>query len=398
MNWASRKCLFEHHALNSGGITTVKFRQDGKGLVCRSARGEVTAWNTGDWTPVSTVNMTGALTHIAFYPDVKSVALASSRDDTPKGEIRHWTMKKGKLAPYNVASVYCINGLSFREGTNDIAMGSDIGQVQVWDCPESNPSLDFEGVRKNMLLDFTLSADGTLAASSTRDAMIHLWNTETGARVASYSSVDCGCQQVVLNADGTRIASSSPNNKIRIWNPEQPPSDSDICFELEDKNIGCLSFCPDGSKILICCDDEVQIWSLETLEKTGQVPNSGTLDASFSADGKFIVVGTTNRSLIWDVTTREKVFDTGESASQTISFAITKNVIQTCGPLAHRMWQTSLRTARVMSLPQEWGTESTVDSIFSFVDHYIPPRIMMYSGSTLLLKTWGVLAIFKLHK
>lgn len=206
---------------------------------------------------------------------------------------------------------------------------------------------------------------------------------------------------MALNREGTKIASSSTNGAISIWDAEIPPCETDILFSAADNNVKSLSFRPDSSELLVCLDQEVQIWNLEKRLKIGQVPNLGSLNTSFSCDGQFIIVGNTTRTTVWDARAIEMVFDTASETPQQLSFSEAKTAIQTCGPPAHRMWPTSLRAseAGVSSPPCASSvTELTVDNIFSIVTYHIRPEDMLFSGDIFVLNYFGMLEIFKMRK
>lgn len=173
-----------------------------------------------------------------------------------------------------------------------------------------------------------------------------------------------------------------------------------ISFRVDGNEVNCLSFSPDGRTLLICMEDEVQIWSLETRQKLGHIPSFGSLDASFSNNGRFIIDGNTNRERVWDATTRKIVFDCADTGRQNISFSVAKDLIQNCGPLAHRMWPTYLRTTG--PVPEGLSatcarTELTVDNTYDSVSYHVRPRYTEYVGTVFLLKSWGMLEIYKMQ-
>lgn len=203
--------------------------------------------------------------------------------------------------------------------------------------------------------------------------MIRVWSTNTGTEIEAYSAPVEGSRRLAMSAAGTKIVSASPTGSIQIWKTEQPPWDTDIKFHVDENDVSCLSFSPDEQKLLICLEDEVQIWNWEARQKLGQVQSFGGLDTSFSLDGRFIIVGSKLRTTVWDVTVRDLVFDNAATVAQTMSFSDAKNAILTCGPLAHRMWPSFLRNSESISCPVQRdcsATELTVDNTFSFISFH----------------------------
>lgn len=396
MNWVSEQRLLEHSLDDRTAISSLQFSNDGKALVCGSALGEATAWYTSDWTKAASVNVPGSLTNISFHPDGTSVLLGSSQ-----GEIRHWIVKEKELSKYNLSMARPVNGLAFRNNGNDVIVGVTLGYARAWSGPKTTPDLDFAAYRKNLLFDFSLSADGTRVAASTHDSIIRVWNTDAGKEIAVYPAPVDGCRRLALSADGTKIALSSERGMIRLWNAEKSPEDADISFVVDDKCANCLSFSLDGIRLLVGVQDEVQIWSLETKQKLGHVPSLGRLDTSFSTDGRFIIVGDSMRTTIWDASGRELVFDTTAACMQSLSLVEAKSVIRTCGPSALRMWPSSFRTIRARGGSSQCAvnaTELTVDNIFDFVTFHFREINMEFCKDFLVINHYGVLSIFKVQK
>lgn len=101
--------------------------------------------------------------------------------------------------------------------------------------------------------------------------MIRVWSTNTGTEIEAYSAPVEGSRRLAMSAAGTKIVSASPTGSIQIWKTEQPPCDTDIKFHVDENDVSCLSFSPDEQKLLICLEDEVQIWNWEARQKLGQV-------------------------------------------------------------------------------------------------------------------------------
>lgn len=149
-HWISGQCVFEYCTLGNGAISAVQFGTDGNFLVCGSTVGQGTSWRTSDWNKAASVNITGSITNISFHPDGTNAILGLSR-----GEIRHWVVSEKCLSPYNIATARPLNGLSFRNNGCDIIVGVKLGYARAWSGPLSNPGLDFEEFRNNVLFDFS---------------------------------------------------------------------------------------------------------------------------------------------------------------------------------------------------------------------------------------------------
>lgn len=83
-----------------------------------------------------------------------------------------------------------VNGIAFRNNGSDIIVGVKMGYARPWSGPQSNPYLDFEAYRNNLLFDFALSLNWTTVAASTHDSMIRILNAHTGAETAAHPAPD----------------------------------------------------------------------------------------------------------------------------------------------------------------------------------------------------------------
>lgn len=396
MNSASGDCLFEQNMLDVGLLSAVQFATDGKFLVCGSAKGKVASWRAVDWRKAASVYMPGSVANIAFHPDGTNVIVATS-----EGEIRNWNVAEEKLASYNIALARPVNGLSFRNCGKDVIVGTKLGYARAWSGSQSNPNLDFEDFRKNVLHDFTLSSDGTRVATSTHDSIIRIWNSDTGSEFSAYPAPEDGSRRLVLNGDGNKIASVSPNGIVQVWNADMPPGDGDISFTVDDKNVSCLSFSPDNIRLLVSLNDEVLVWNLDSRQELRRLPSFGCSESSFSADGRFIIVGNSMRTIIRDAMSSETVFDSSSISSQMMSFSEAENVTTTCGPSAHRMWPISIRNPAA-DLNSAHGvssaTELTAGNIFNFATYHFRAVDMLFCRDKFILNHYGVLGIYKLQK
>lgn len=174
------------------------------------------------------------------------------------------------------------------------------------------------------------------------------------------------------------------------------PSDVDVSFKIGEEAAACMSFSPDSRRLLVSLEDEVQMWNIETRQKDGQIPSSGSLYTSFSDDGELIVVGNSKRTILWEATGTEIMFDSAVSVPQTLSLANAKHIFRTCGPSSLRLWPSLFRTASADSCPPESVTNLNEDNIFNFVSVFYRPSDVQFCHEVFVQNFAGVIAIFKL--
>lgn len=386
-DWISEQFVYEYTFPAKCAITAVQFSNDGKVLVCGTAEGSATVWQCSEWKKGVSVKVPGSLTHIAFHSDGVNSVLGSST-----GEIRHWNVSEDEISKYNIALGRPVNGLSFRKNRGEIVLGNTLGVADAYRDPITSPDVDFSDARNNILFDFSLSNDGNRVATSTHDSMIRLWSCNTGSVIAAYGPPDGGSHCLTLSADGFKLASASPIGTVTIWNAELPPAEGDLSLSVDAEDIGCLSFSPDESKLLVCVEQKIQIWSVGIRQKIQEVSVVLSLHGSFSSDGRFIIAGNAKQTTVWDSATMETVFDSDKPSSSRISTTEAMHLMKTCGSYAHRLCHPSLRSTGVASSPL------TVDNIFNFAGSWVWSSDMAFCKKTFVMKWASRMVICKLQE
>lgn len=184
---------------------------------------------------------------VTSCPDSEMVALG-----TCDGLLRCMNWKSGQcLFEYITLDHSAISSMQSGTDGTVLVCGNALGESTSWSTSD------------------TLSSDRSRVATATHDSMIRVWDTTTGSTIVEYPTHADGCCCLALNSDGTKIASASPNGAILIWNSAVAPCASDITFTVDASIVSCLSLSPDGSKVLTCLADQVQVWELATKQKLG---------------------------------------------------------------------------------------------------------------------------------
>ncbi len=177
-------------------------------------------------------------------------------------------------------------------------------------------------VHRDKIAGVTLSADGTLALTTSNDTSMILWNVADGSAVRGFGTAfqmsapgersaaaqtTVGHSATVYNAvfspDNALIASVGGDGLVILWDTntgEQLRRLSGHTAEVLD-----AAFSPDGTRLASAGEDEnIIIWdvangtALQTLSgHTGAIN-----DVTFSADGRFVLSGSSDGTLrMWDI-------------------------------------------------------------------------------------------------
>lgn len=183
------------------------------------------------------------------------------------------------------------------------------------------------------------------------------------------------------------------------------PSDTSTSFKVGDGAVKGVSFGLSDRCLLVCVQEEVQIWDVGAPERVGHIPISGALDATFSADEQFIIVGGDSRTTIWEASTKKMIFDSSKNGSgggpQMMSHSDARSLIRTCGPLARRLsYFVKAPVSLTVSHDAEGSLkELTIDNFGELVPtNADTSRTLMYCGQVIAHRSGARLTIAKLRK
>ena len=249
------------HTYRGGGYA-VAFSPDGKMLAARSWN-NIKLWEVATRKRTSTISIGGEQLNM-------STALAFS----PDSQVLAWgTGDQVKLRKHATKSLFGFMG------QNTITLKGHADEVR----------------------SVAFSPDGTTLASSVRHGTVKLWDTETGANVATLEGAG---GPVVFSPDGKMLASTGNVQEIKLWNLE---TQTDI-MTLRGKAgaVFDLTFSPDGTTLVAGQGfGTIKFWDVATGENIATLKgHTGIVfSADFSSDGTILASGSQDGTvLLWDTT------------------------------------------------------------------------------------------------
>ena len=184
---------------------------------------------------------------IALSPDRQHLAVASS--------IGVWLydMTTGRelalLPSANVQSVaFSPNGTTLAS--------KGVGDIVLWDVEMGTQINTFEGWTP------VFSPDGTILASGLNDETVRLWDTATGASIATLSGHTNDVLSMAFSPDGTMLASGSYDNTVRLW--DMATRTSIATLEGHGNRVQSVAFSPNGTTLAAGSAREVKLWDVAT--------------------------------------------------------------------------------------------------------------------------------------
>jgi eukaryotic-like serine/threonine-protein kinase len=154
------------------------------------------------------------------------------------------------------------------------------------------------------------SPDSHYAASAT-DAIIRVWDTQTGRNIASYREHVGTIRHMAWSPSGMRIASISEENKIRIWDastgkaigvyPANPG--------FEGGNARVLSWSHDGHLLAVAGKGYIHIWDVDKGEVIARLKRrlNKCTSLSWAPNGASLAAAYDNKVLVWQPANGKKV-------------------------------------------------------------------------------------------
>jgi WD40 repeat protein/DNA-binding SARP family transcriptional activator len=301
---------------HDGVVTSLALSPDVRWALSGDDEGSITLWDlqeTGDIiTQVSHVDF---VLDLAFTPD-GTRALSSANDngiilwDIPSGQI---------LRRYPI--VLNAENITISPDGQRIFAGNSSGKIQVLDL-DTGQEIDLYAGHTNVVWDFELARDTSLALSSSEDGDVRLWDFTTGPSVGGLNWPDRQFA-AALSPDG-KCALTSTGGDLLYWDMENV----EVILRLSghDEPVFDVVFSPDGQRAVSTSGDPFALdpasmiyWDLEKGEPIRRLDWEDQLyHVAITPDGRYAVTSgnITPQSptvFIWDLISGEVIdrFQTG---------------------------------------------------------------------------------------
>lgn len=212
---------------------TVAWSPNGTFLAAASWSGELDVWHAGDGRDVSSFHLEQVAWNTALHgcrlawsPHGEQIAWATRYD------VYVWSLFTGKLEhqlhsrsfTYPLALSWspdgdrlAVVGMPARTGTNSC--------VEIWKPMDECVALTYSAPNPHEdFLEVAWSPDGQRIACSGLRPLIHVWQADTGERVAEYAGHQALVTALGWSPDSASIASGDRDGFVHIWQPDTCPA------------------------------------------------------------------------------------------------------------------------------------------------------------------------------
>ena len=283
-------------------ILSVAFFPDGKTLAGATSNKAVKLWETSHTTEKKSLKgHEDRVSSIAVLPE-RMRLLSGSNDQTA----RLWDAETGELLKTFVGHTGAVTSVAVSRDGRLAASASADRSIRIWDLEAGNLKLTLKG-HDDGVLTVAFSPDGRTLASGSLDSTVRLWDVETGNPKPTVVRHQGPVNSVAFSPDGKSFASGGLDKTVKLWDAET--SELKQTMTGHDLRVNCVAFSPDGSIIASGSDDKtVRLWHTHTgsARRTLKGHDISVFCVGFSPDGKTLASGSGNNSLvIWDWQTGE---------------------------------------------------------------------------------------------
>ena len=153
---------------------------------------------------------------VSFSPDGQLLATARESDDRPNprsARVSIWDWRREEVV--QTMQVWA-RDVAFDPTGTRVATGSLLGVGHIWDV-ESGSKLATLSGSSGGVTSIEFSPDGTVVATAGTDGTVRLWDPQTGAQLLALRGHDRDVWNLAFSPDGSKLASSSLDGVVRVW-------------------------------------------------------------------------------------------------------------------------------------------------------------------------------------
>ncbi len=239
---------------------------------------------------------------VAFSPDGKLIASASSALNNLLGEVQVWERASGRVVHTLHGHLGPVVGVAFSPDGRYLASAGWDRTAKVWDAATGKPLHTLRGHRE-YLIGVAFSPDGKLLATASGDRTVKLWDTAGFQELRTLHGHRVALYGLAFSPDSKLLATASGDRTVRVWDTA---SGRDLhVLEGHAGPVVSVAFSRDGKRLASSAGDgTVKLWDpvVGRHLRTIRANLALTTSVAFSRDGRRLATADWEKTVkIWDL-------------------------------------------------------------------------------------------------
>ena len=253
--------------------------------------------------PVLTIELNGIVHGVAFAPDGKTLATASS-----DRLVRLWDAASGQERRSLRGHLGNVSSVAFAPDGKTLASGSRDQTARLWVAASGEPGVTLDGQRAEPVsttsgvVVVAFAPDGKTLASTANgsspvrsDGVIHLWDPAAGKKKATLRGHRGPVLCLAWAPDGRTLTSGGFDKTVRSWEAATGQERSRLTGQVGA--VVSVAYAADGKTLAVSARDlnapgdraEVSLWDVARGKARASVPGYGSEGpVAFSPDGRWL--------------------------------------------------------------------------------------------------------------